>query len=109
MTDHISPAISRNLPLSAVGGNTKRFWLWWGDSCLISNCDREWFGDELGRRDYNLDVRWLSLDWVDRIGERIDAQPNGIILIGTTPAFMTRYGERIPARAYQIIWKTIEA
>lgn len=87
----------------------KRFFLWWGDSCLLANFSRDGFGEELTGRQFHKDVKFIDESFVDWVVKTVDAKDCGIILIGTTPAFVTPYGERVPPRAYQIIWKSTEA
>lgn len=84
----------------------KRFWLWWGDSCLLANFSRDGFGEELSARTFHPHATFIDASNIDWIGEQVDSRDNGIVLIGTTLAFTTPYGEYVPPRAYQIIWRT---
>lgn len=83
----------------------KTYSLWWGESYLVGSHDFDDFLYELTRRDYHKDAKWIDSKFIDAILNRMAQEPNGIVLVGTTPAFVTDYGDRVPPRGYQIIWK----
>lgn len=85
----------------------RRFFLWWGDSCLLANwTDLEEFLTEVETRTYHQQAKFLDDNHSWWVAEQLADKPNGIALIGTTPAFVYE-GQHIPPRAYQIIWETV--
>lgn len=83
--------------------------LWWGESGLIQNFNLDDFLYQLAIRNYHPDTRWIDGKLTEAILNRMGKEPSGIVLIGTTPAFTTDYGDRVPARGYQIMWRQAEA
>lgn len=88
--------------------NEKRYSLWWGREGLVLNFPYGMFVFELTHRHYHPDTKWIDGSYTDAILNRLANEPSGIVLIATTPAFITPYGDRVPARGYQIIWKEVE-
>lgn len=87
----------------------KRYSLWWGESLLIGSRDLNDFLHELTRREYHPFAKWIiDGKFTDAILNRMAQEPSGVVLVATTPAFVTDYGDRVPARGYQIIWKESE-
>lgn len=77
--------------------------LWWGNSSLLLNANEDTLTDEITYRMDELDeVKWLVDIYSIRRVYR--AKPEGVLLIGITPA---GYKEGLPARGYQIIWKEV--
>lgn len=90
----------------------KTYSLWWGESGLHLNCPSlQLFLEDLATRQFNLQAKFIhrpkrDVEYIRRV---IQCQPCGILLIGTTPAFVSYYGHRVPARGYQIIWKEVQS
>lgn len=83
--------------------------LWWGNSGLLPNFHSlDEFLYQMAIRQYHPATKWIDGTYTDAILNRMAKEPSGIVLVGTTPAFTTEWGKRVPARGYQIIWKESE-